>query len=165
MECVINQNSFTKKRGKMTKQLKNDNASTSQQTESDVLGLIKKMYQQLAFLEKKIDILISQSQEKPSREKPFSKPFRSFGRPYRPGHPHDKRTHDEGFREKNFPSGHHSEKRQGDENRGFGGPRKSYTDDRGNSSSQDRHFKKKYGGPKRGFDPKKKFFSHKRKDQ
>ena len=116
----------------MTEQLKSDNFSAPQQTEPDVLVLIKKMQQQLASLEKKIDILISQSQEKPFREKHFSKPFRSFDRPYRPGHYHDKKDHG---------------------------------DDPKNSSSPDRHFKKKYGGKKGGFDPRKKSFFHKRKDQ
>ena len=149
----------------MTDQLKNDNSLALQQTESDVLVLIKKMQQQLASLEKKIDILTSQSQQKPFREKHFSKPFRSFDRPYRPGHYHDKRNQGEGPKERSFRSGPHFEKRPGDENRGFGGPQRSHGDDQKNSSSQDRHFKKKYDGKKRGFDPGKKSFFHKRKDQ
>ena len=149
----------------MTDQLKSDNFSAPQQTEPDVLVLIKKMQQQLASLEKKMDILISQSQEKPFREKPFSKPFQSFDRPYRPGHSHGKRDQGEDPRARSFRSGPHSEKRPGDENRGFGGPQRSHGDDQKNSSSQDRHFNKKYGDKKRGFDPKKKSFFHKRKDQ
>jgi len=149
----------------MTEQIKSDNSSTPQQTESDVFVLIKKMQQQLAFLEKKIDILISQSQAKPFGEKHFSKPSRSFDRPYRPGHNQDKRDQGEGSRERSFHSGHHFEKRQGDENRGLGGPKKDYSEGRENSSSQDRHFKKSYDGKKRGFDPRKKTFFHKRKDQ
>ena len=149
----------------MTEQLKSDNFSAPQQTGSDVLVLIKKMHQQLVFLEKKIDILISQSQEKPFREKRFLKPFRSFGRPYRPGHFHDKRDQSEGLRERSFHSGSHFEKRREEENRGFGGPKKDYSDSRENSPSQDRHFRKKFGGKKRGFDPRKKPFFHKRKDQ
>lgn len=148
----------------MTKPFKNDNASTSQQAESDVLGLIRKMHQQLVFLEKKIDILISHSQEKPFREKPFSKPFRSFGRPYRTGYPQDKRAHDEGSRERNFPSGHHFEKRPGNEHRKFGGPQKSYSGDREDGSMHERHFKKKFGGPKKMFGHKKESFSYKRKE-
>ncbi len=149
----------------MTEQIKSDNSSTSQQIESDVLVLIKKMHQQLVFLEKKIDVLISQSQEKPFREKHFSKPFRTFDRPNRPSRYRDKRDQGEDSTEKSFHSGHHFEKRQGDENREFGGPKKDYNNDRENSFSQDRHFKKKYGGKKRGFDPRKKGFFHKRKDQ
>ena len=131
----------------MTEQLKSDNFSTPQNLESDILVLIKKMQQQLVFLEKKIDTLISQSQEKPFREKQFSKPFRSPDRSYRPG------------------PGHHQDKRgQGEENRGYGGPKKNYSDDRDNSSGQERYFKK-YDSKKRGFDPRKKPFFHKRKDQ
>lgn len=149
----------------MTDQLKSDNFSAPQQTEPDVLVLIKRMQQQLASLEKKIDILISQSQEKPFREKHFSKPFRSFDRPYPPGHSYDKRNQGGDPKERSFRSGPHSEKRRGDENRGFGGPQRSHGDGQENSSSQGRHFKKKYGGKERGFDPKKKPFFHKRKDQ
>ena len=60
----------------------NEELSAPPQADSDVLSLIKKMQQQLNFLEKKIDILIGQSPERPfrDREKRFSKPFRpSFG--------------------------------------------------------------------------------------
>ena len=149
----------------MTEQLKSDNSSAPQQAEPDVLVLIKKMHQQLASLEKKIDILISQPQEKPFREKHFSKSFRSFDRPYRPGHSHDKRDQGEDSRGRSFRSGPHFEKRPRDENRGFGGPQRSHGDDQKNSSSPDRHFKKKYDDKKRGFDPRKKSFFHKRKDQ
>ena len=150
----------------MTGQFESDNAAASQQTEPDVLVLIKKMHQQLVFLEKKIDILISQSQEKPFREKHFSKPFRSSSRSYHPGgHYRDKRDQGEDFREKSSRPGHHFEKHQGGENRGFGGPKKHYSDSREDSSGQDRNFKKKYGGKKREFVPKKKFFSNKRKDK
>ena len=84
--------------------------------EQDVVVLIKKMQQQLVFLEKKIDILISQSQAKSFGEKHFSKPFRSFDRPHRrPG-----REYDHGSGEKSFDRERHFEKRHGEENRGFG---------------------------------------------
>lgn len=149
----------------MTDQLKNDNFSTPQQTESDVLVLIKKMQQQLTYLEKKIDILINQSQEKPFREKHFSKPFRSFSRPDRPGRYSDKRGQGGDSRERSFHPGPSFEKRPQDEHRGFGGPKKDYSVGRENSSSQDRPFKKKYSDSKRGFDPRKKPFFHQRKDQ
>ena len=124
----------------MTEQFKNGDFSAFQNDETNVLVLIKKMQQQLIFLEKKIDILINQSQERPSREKTFSKPFRSFERSYRPGHYRDKKSYDGDSQERSFHSGHHhSEKRHGDEHRGF-------------------------SGKKRGFDPKNKFSFHKRKD-
>ena len=60
----------------------NEELSVPPQADTDVVSLIKKMQQQLNFLEKKIDILIGQSPERPfrDREKRFSKPFRpSFG--------------------------------------------------------------------------------------
>ena len=61
----------------------NEEVSVPQQSDTDVVSLIKKMQQQLNYLEKKIDILIGgQSPERPfrDREKRFSKPFRpSFG--------------------------------------------------------------------------------------
>jgi len=61
----------------------NEELSVPPQTDSDVVSLIKKMQQQLNYLEKKIDLLIGgQSPERPfrDREKRFSKPFRpSFG--------------------------------------------------------------------------------------
>ena len=149
----------------MSEQLERDDSLSPGSNEQDVAALINKMQKQLVFLEKKIDILISQSQERPSRERNFSKPFRSFDRSYRPGHYHDKRDQGEDFRERGIRSGHHFEKRQPDENRGFGGPKRDYGADRENSPGQDRGFKKKYGGEKRGFDPGKKPFFHKRKER
>jgi len=61
----------------------NEELSVPPQSDTDVVSLIKKMQQQLNYLEKKIDLLIGgQSPERPfrDREKRFSKPFRpSFG--------------------------------------------------------------------------------------
>ncbi len=79
----------------------NEDLSVSPQTDSDVVSLIKKMQQQLNFLEKKIDILIGQSPERPfgDREKRFSKPFRpSFGG----GASHGKRDFNRGPRREGF---------------------------------------------------------------
>lgn len=147
----------------MTEQPKNDNFSMPQQNEPDILFLIQKIQQQLVFLEKKIDILVSQSRETPFREKSFSKPFRPSGRPYRPGHSYDKRGQGEDSRERGFRSGPSFEKHQRDENQKFEGPKKEYSGDRENSSGQDRPFRKKFGGKKGGFDPRKKSFFHKGK--
>jgi hypothetical protein len=65
------------------------------ESDTDVVSLLKKIQQQVLYLERKIDMLISQSKERPSREtgsadrpfrkKPFSKPFRSFDHPQRHG--------------------------------------------------------------------------------
>ena len=55
----------------------NEDLSVPSQTDMDVVSLIKKMQQQLNFLEKKIDLLIGQSPDRPRFSKP---PFRpSFG--------------------------------------------------------------------------------------
>jgi hypothetical protein len=55
--------------------------------DNEVISLLKKVQQQLAFLEKKVDLLIGQSQGRPQRERtvqdrpfrkrPFNKPFNS----------------------------------------------------------------------------------------
>ena len=71
----------------------NEDLTNSPQGDSDVVSLIKKMQQQLNYLEKKINILIGggQSSERPR----FSKPFRpSFGGP--------KRDFNRGPRERSF---------------------------------------------------------------
>ena len=59
----------------------NEDLAVPSQTDMDVISLIKKMQQQLNFLENKIDLLIGQS---PSDRPRFSKPpFRpSFGGPH-----------------------------------------------------------------------------------
>ena len=92
----------------MSEQAPHNDSLPSASAEQDVVVLIKKMQQQLTFLEKKIDILISQSQAKSFGEKHFSKPFRSFDRPHRrPG-----REHGYASAEKSFD--------RGEESRGFG---------------------------------------------
>ena len=56
----------------------------------DVMGLLKRMQQQLSFLEKKIDTLLSQSTQQPSQgsdrprynDRGFSRPPRPFGNSY-----------------------------------------------------------------------------------
>ncbi len=90
--------------------------------EQDVVALIKKMQQQLVFLEKKIDILISQSQARPSGEKYFPKSFRPFGHPHRS---YDK-GRDNASRESDSGQGRHFEKRFGGENRGFNQKKKPF---------------------------------------
>lgn len=109
------------------------------QTDSDVVSLIKKMQQQLNFLEKKIDLLIGQSPERPfrDREKRFSKPFRpSFGGsahhgkrdfhrdPRKEGFSHD-RPRESGFshdrpRERSFGQERPFDRKPGVGPRGFG---------------------------------------------
>jgi len=69
-----------------------------QQDNQVMAAAINKMQEQLASLEKKMDILLLRPAEKPSGEKHFSKPFQRFDRPRH----HDKGDRDNGFRERNF---------------------------------------------------------------
>ena len=55
---------------------------SEQQTE--VMALLQRMQQQLTYLEKKLDTLIQQSQQKPFNRDNPQRPFRPFGRPNRP---------------------------------------------------------------------------------
>ena len=94
--------------------------STPQQVDLDVLGVLRRMQQQLGFLEKKIDTLIKQSSEKPSfRDKHFSKSFRPGG--FGHSHHHDKG----GPREGNF-SGERPFNREGNQGGGFGQRKKQF---------------------------------------
>jgi hypothetical protein len=105
---------------------------------TDVVSLLKKMQQQLLFLERKIDSLISQSQERPHGEKASSdRPFqkRSFSKPFRSfDHPRRRSTEDRGRSSK-----------EGD-------------------SAQGHFYEHRPRGKNRGPNPKKKPFSFKRKD-
>ncbi|MDD3374410.1 MAG: hypothetical protein PHY73_01635 [Candidatus Omnitrophica bacterium] len=149
----------------MSEQLKNDDESTSQNAEPDVFALIKKMRQQLDSLDKKIDILISQSREKSSREKYQSRSFPSPDRPYRLSHYSKSRSQSEGSGERSFRSSYRSENRPGEGARGFGGPKKDYDGNRETRSSEDRPFKKKFGDKKRNVAPRKDSPFYKRKNK
>jgi hypothetical protein len=126
----------------MSEQLKNNGPLSPGPDEQDVVALIKKMQQQLVFLEKKIDVLIGQSSGRPSSENHFSKPFRSFGRPNRPFD----RAHGDASGEKKFDH-----------------KKKVYGDSRESHFGQDRHFARRNDGQKAGFDPRKKSFLYNRK--
>jgi len=82
----------------MSKHFKDDTSPVSQQAEPEIIALIKRMQQQLVFLEKKIDTLIGRSSERPFERKHFSKSSRPFGRPHRYG----KGKQENSFRERNF---------------------------------------------------------------
>jgi hypothetical protein len=91
--------------------------------EADVISLLKKMQQQLLFLERKIDLLIGSSRarssgdafkDRPFRKSPSMKPFRSFDQPQR----HGKGEPARGPREKNSVQGHFYEHRPREANRG-----------------------------------------------
>jgi len=101
--------------------------------DTDVVSLLKKMQQQLLFLEKKVDLLISQSHERPPRGKaspdkafqkrPFSKQFRSFDQPRR----HGRGDQAHGPREGDSAKGHFYEHRPGGKSRGPNPRKKSFS--------------------------------------
>ena len=149
----------------------NEDLSVPPQAESEVVSLIKKMQQQLNYLEKKIDLLIGggQSTERPfrDREKRFSKPFRpSFGGgsggrdfnrgPRREGFSHE-RPRTGGFSsDRPRPSGFFKDRppREG----GFSSDRP-----RERSAGPERSFDRKPGAGSRGFGHgDKPFFRHRK---
>ena len=92
------------------------NYTKNEQAEQDVITMIKKIHQQLIFLEKKIDTLINQSSGKRFEVKRFSKPLQPFERSSyygrgKQGNP---------SRERSFAQSRPFDKQQGDESRGFG---------------------------------------------
>jgi hypothetical protein len=79
----------------MEKETKVNPTDLSDQTDTDLVSLLQSMQQQLVHLEKKIDLLIGRSQERPSHAQPFGR--RSFSKSPRP-HDHS-RYHDSRERE------------------------------------------------------------------
>jgi hypothetical protein len=146
----------------MSEQPQNNNPLPPAPADQDVIFLIKRLQQQLTFLEKKIDLLVNQSQARPSQEKPFSKPFRSFGPSHRRPGPGGDYPYASG--KKSFDRGHHFEKRPGEAKEGFGYKKKPYAHPEGGDPGQGHHFEKRHGGEKKSFDPKKKPFYFKYKD-
>ena len=95
----------------------------------DVAGQLKKIQQQLVYLEKKIDILIGQSSgrssERPFQERRFSKPFRPGG--FRQSHQsHDNRGPREDRPRKDFAPGRPFDKPQENRSRGPERGRKAF---------------------------------------
>ncbi len=68
----------------MTEQSNEDSSSNPQQADLDIVAVLRRMQQQLAFLEKKIDTLIKQSPERSGSQRPFNRD-RGFQRSFRPG--------------------------------------------------------------------------------
>ena len=82
----------------MKKRFKRKSLLATPQDEPDVAGLINKMQQQLSAMERKLDILISQSSKRPFEKSYSQKPFRHFDRSQR----HDRGRGGNGFRERTF---------------------------------------------------------------
>ena len=99
------------------------------QPETDLASLLKRMQQQLLLLEKKVDLLLSRSQEKsfeerpsqgrPFGKRPFSKPFRSFDNSSR----HGKGERERNPRDRDSAPGHFYERRPQEKSR-ISNPRK-----------------------------------------
>jgi len=80
------------------KRFKHKNLSGAPQDEPGVAGLINKVQQQLSAMERKLDILISQSSKRPFEKSYSQKPFRHFNQPHR----HDRGRQGDGPRERAY---------------------------------------------------------------
>ena len=105
---------------------------SSSESQGDVIFLLKKLQEQLTFLERKVDILVNQSKERPSfnKERTFSKPpFRptsSYG-PSRHGGRPDSRTERSGPpRERSYESGNRAQGKPYGGSAGYAGKKKSF---------------------------------------
>lgn len=145
----------------MNEEFREENPSAPAQAEQDVVSLIKNMQQRLISLEKKLDILINQSQATSSKDKYFPKSNRPFDRS-RSGFG---RERDYGSAGKSFDRGRRFEKRPGEESGGFGYKKKSYDNSREGGPSREHHFEKRHGDENRGFNQKKRPFFQKRRDR
>ena len=82
----------------MKKRFKRKSSLVAPQDEPGVADLINKMQQQLSAMEKKLDILISQSSKRPFEKSYSQKPPRPFNHSYR----HDRGRGGNGFRERTY---------------------------------------------------------------
>lgn len=154
----------------MSEQFQHNDSLPPAPVEQDVAALLKKILQQLVFLEKKIDGLANQSSSRPVcrangtgrpfREREFSKPSRPFGQYHRSG-----RDRDNASGEKSFSPRRHFEKRHGEENQSFGHRRKDYDSSLESDSGQRQQFKKRDDGRDGGFEQKNKPFYSGRKER
>jgi hypothetical protein len=100
-----------------------NSSAVPDESDTDVFSLLQKMQQQLLLLERKLDLLLSQSKGKPFGEaasqdrsfqkRHFSKPFRSFGNPQR----HGRGEHGHVPREGDSAQGHFYEHRPREKSR------------------------------------------------
>ncbi|MFH1655678.1 MAG: hypothetical protein ABH954_03615 [Candidatus Omnitrophota bacterium] len=97
----------------MNEDFEKEDSFVPPQEEQQVLALVKRLQQQVIFLEKKIDILLSRSAQRPNETRNFSKPSYSFGHSQRQG----KTRYRDHSRERDFSAGHF-DKRHGEESRG-----------------------------------------------
>ncbi len=102
----------------MNEQSDHVDGEASSGSQKDVVFLLKKLQEQLTFLERKVDILINQSKEKPSfnKERTFSKPpFRSpssaYGASRHGGRPDSRSERSDPPRQRSYESGNRSSER------------------------------------------------------
>ena len=92
-------------------------------TTQDVVALIKKMQEQLAGLEKKLDALLARPPERSFGEKRFPTPYRRFASPgHHPHREHDRTSGPSGVApggKKYFGKGHHFQAQHGAKKPGF----------------------------------------------
>ena len=84
--------------GNVKKRFKHKSLLVAPQDEPGVAGLINKVQQQLSAMEKKLDILISQSSKRPFEKSYSQKPFRRFNHSHR----HDRGRQGNGPRERTY---------------------------------------------------------------
>lgn len=82
----------------MEKRLKRKSLLVAPQDEPGVAGFINKVQQQLSAIEKKLDILISQSSKRPFEKSYSQKPAQSFNYPHR----YDRGRQGNGSRERTY---------------------------------------------------------------
>jgi len=84
--------------GNVEKRFKRKSLLVAPQDEPGITGLINKVQQQLSAMEKKLDILISQSSKRPFEKSYSQKPFRRFNH----SHSHDRGRQGNGPRERTY---------------------------------------------------------------
>jgi len=90
--------------------------------ESEIITLIKDLQTRIMYLEKKINILISQSSDRSSSPKSYSPGSHSYGKPQRYSDNRENR-----FGAKGVRSGRPYDKKRSEEGRGYPKKRKPYT--------------------------------------
>jgi hypothetical protein len=124
--------SLVKGTSKMKEETNDSQPAAPAQPDTDLVSLLHAMQQQLVHLEKKVDQLLSRSQEKSFEERPSH--ARSFGRrpvsrPFRShehSHPNDKREREHGPRDRDSVPGHFYERRPQEKARRPGPKKKPY---------------------------------------
>ena len=126
----------------MEKHFEHNSSSVPPEALPDVVAMLKRIQQQLVFLEKKVDTLINQSSGRPFERKPFSRPPSSrpferkpFSRPpsgrpfertrppqrsFKHSHRYGKGQQGDSSGERNFGQGRRFDKQEGRGNRRFG---------------------------------------------